>query len=131
MVLHPVLYPPHYESVVEVISSLHALSIQAVVAPAASVLVHCAVNPRQVALVPANWEQAAVEDRHPFPFVTHPDLNVLHKASVLFVIGASVQARGLHTEPVQKQGVVVVVLPDTRMALFPLQILVVKKSEQF
>lgn len=57
--------------------------------------------------------------------------NVLHKESVLWVVGASVQARFLHCVPVQKHGVVVVVPPDTKIALFPLQILVVRKSEQY
>lgn len=69
--------------------------------------------------------------RHPSPLVKHPLRKVLHKESEFIVFKASVQARFLHTEPVQKQGVVVVVLPDRRMALFSLQILVVLKSEQF
>jgi len=94
-------------------SSVHALSVQAVVAPAASVFQHFFVNAEQVALVPVYEVQGAEEAKHPFPLVKHPAKKVLHKESVLWVFGASVQARFLHCVPVQKHGVVVVVPPDT------------------
>lgn len=68
---------------------------------------------------------------HPFPLVKHPAKKVLHKKSELLVLGASEQIIFRHCVPVHKHGVVVVVSPDTRIALLSLQILIVKKFEQF
>lgn len=52
LVLQVVLNESQAPSDVEVVSSEHYLSVQAVVAVAASVFQHLRVNPEQVALVP-------------------------------------------------------------------------------
>jgi len=51
-VLHPVLNESQAESVVEVISSIHTLLVQATVAAAVSVFQHFFVNTEQAALIP-------------------------------------------------------------------------------
>lgn len=88
-------------SVVEVISSVQTLTVQFVVAMAASVFQHLAVKAEQVPLVPTYEVQDTDGAKHPFPFVKHPAKKVPHKASVLLTFEASAQAKFLHCVPVQ------------------------------
>jgi len=69
LVLHPVLKKSQAESVIEVRSSEHILSVQGIVSVAVSVFQHFLVYVEQVDLVPTYEEQGAVGAKHPFPYV--------------------------------------------------------------